>query len=68
MMINVKTEIVRIIDKSYPVFIEARLTDCNGKAHYFHDKLPIFTKTEPENIPCEGIIRCKMITENADTI
>lgn len=67
-MLKVKIEIVRVVDKSYPVFVEAKLTDCNGNAHYFHDKLPVFTKAEPENIPCDGIIQCEMITENADTI
>lgn len=68
MMIDVKIKIERVIDESYPVFVEARLVDCNGNAHYFHDKLPVFTKAEPENIPCDGIVRCEMITENADTV
>ena len=67
-MLEVKIEIVRVIDKSYPVFVEARLTDCNGNAHCFHDKLPVFTLNEPKNIPCDGIIRCTLITENADTV
>ena len=67
-MLEVKIEIVKITDNSYPVFVEARLVDCNGNAHYFHDKLPVFTIDEPKSIPCDGIIRCTLITENADTV
>lgn len=44
------------------------ITDVLGREHRFFDKIPIFTAQylEPDDVPCDGIIRCAKVKERAD--
>ena len=68
-MTNVEVEITKVIDNSFPIFIECELIDCYGNKHIFHDKLPIFSKElEVREFPCIGEMRCTIIEENQDKV
>lgn len=67
-MITVKVEILRIIDNSFPVFVECVLVDCNGKKHYFHDKLPVFSLDCNTEVPRVGEMGCRIIQDKQDTL
>lgn len=67
-MADVKVNILRIVDNSgYPDFVEFELTDCNGKQHYFIDKLPIVSKYDAVP-PCIGAMRCMIIGIKENTV
>ena len=62
--VELKVDIVRFIDESYPGFVECRLIDANGREWCFHDKVPVFT-TAPLNSDCAlpqtGVIACQVV-------
>lgn len=62
-----KVMITKITDESFPIFVEAVLTDYHGKSHYFTDKLPIFSLEHTPDLPCEGAIRCVIIQDNGES-
>ena len=65
-MASVSVTIIKVTDDgTYPMWAEAQLTDRFGEVHIFRDKLPIFMAHDPTEIPCEGIIGCR-VTEERD--
>ena len=54
----------------YPGLAECSLLDAFGVEHRFQDKIPIFYGREliPDMLPCDGVIRCMRLKENAGVI
>lgn len=67
-MVTVKVEISKIIDNSFPAFVECGFVDCTGKRHYFHDKLPVFSSEDSIELPSFGEMRCRIIQNKQDTL
>lgn len=68
-MNKLKVRIIKLLDStSYPEWIECKMTDFYGIEHIFHDKLPIFTDTDIDlnSLPCDGVIRCKIVGKNGN--
>lgn len=44
------------------------MVDALGTDHWFQDKIPVFSSRvlTPENVPCAGMLRCTIATENPD--
>lgn len=62
-------EILKMIDDSFPMFVECVLLGSNGKKHYFHDKLPVFfSDSHTITFPTKGQIRCQIIQEKEETL
>lgn len=66
-IVGVKVTITRITDDSFPSFVEAMLTDYQGEAHYFTDKLPVFSLEDNPKLPYDGTIRCIVIQDNTES-
>lgn len=66
-MAVVKVEILKIIDMSFPIFIEFEFVDINGTSHHFIDKVPIVSGDYDFVPPCEGHMRCTIIKETENT-
>ena len=65
-MYGVKVRIRRITEVHPPdTFVECLFTDFDGQTHYFRDKLHIFTAEWEPQIPCDGVIRCRVTEEAA---
>lgn len=67
-MNTVKVEIQKIIDHSFPVFVECVLVAYDGKKYYFHDKLPVFSSDCNTKIPSVGKMRCRIVQDKQDTL
>ena len=63
----VKVEILKIIDVSFPIFIEFELIDINGKSYHFIDKVPVVSDDYDLVPPCIGYMRCNIIDETENT-
>lgn len=64
---NVRVEILRIVDDSFPVFVEFELIDCKGNSYHFIDKTPV-VGCEYDVVPkSDGYLRCSIIDEREDT-
>lgn len=66
-MADVKVNVLRIIDDSFPVFVECELIDCHGTHHYFIDKLPVVSEYDAVP-PCIGAIRCTVMENKENTV
>lgn len=65
----VYVEILRMIDDSFPIFVECVLLDSRGKKHYFHDKISIFlSDSHTITFPTIGQIRCQIIQDGEETL
>lgn len=68
-MTYLKVRIIRLWDLDwYPGFAECVMTDASGAEHLFRDKIPVFSARTltPDDLPCEGAIRCTTVAEHAD--
>ncbi len=66
-----KVRILHIWDTDrYPGWAECIMIDAFGVEHRFRDKIPVFYSPEltPDMLPCDGIIRCVILNENAGII
>ena len=63
-MAAVKVKILKIVDMSYPIFVEFELVDAKGASHYFIDKVPVVSDDDELVPPCVGYMRCN-ITDTA---
>lgn len=66
-MAVVKVEILKIIDMSFPIFIEFELIDINGTSHHFIDKVPVVSGDYDLVPPCDGYMGCTIINETENT-
>lgn len=60
--------IARVVNQSFPAWVECELTDVNGKIHVFRDKSPIFESNSPRRdtkLPRSGGIRCRVVGEES---
>lgn len=66
-MPSVSCEIVRSTDEGFPGWVEARLTDADGRVWTFEDKAAVFS-AEPLDpasaLPAPGAIRCVVVDED----
>ena len=62
-MAEVKVNILKIVDISFPIFVEFELIDCNGISHRFVDKVPVISNNYELIPPCTGYMRCSIIKE-----
>lgn len=67
-MVAVKVKILKIIDNSFPIFVECVLVDLNGERHYFHDKLSVFSIEDSVQYPCFGELRCQITQYKRNTV
>lgn len=65
-MASVKLEILRIVNESFPGFVECKLVDCGGKSHFFIDKLPVVADCS-DVPPCDGAARCSVLKAKKNT-
>jgi hypothetical protein len=73
-MAEVRVKIIRIVDVSYPMFVEFELTDWKGIKHQFIDKVPVVCQCNRYNPnplcikhDCIGIMRCNIVKEKNNT-
>jgi hypothetical protein len=66
-MAEVKVTISKCVDMSQPIFVEFEFADCNGIKHIFVDKLPIVSASSDIELPCDGVLRCTIVSENDRT-
>jgi len=66
-MADVKVNVLKIVDTSFPIFVEFELTDCNGIIHRFVDKVPVISNNYDIIPPCTGYMRCSIIKEKSET-
>lgn len=66
-MAAVKVTILKIVDTSYPIFVEFELVDAKGASHYFIDKVPVVSGDDELVPPCVGYMRCNIINETENT-
>ena len=70
-MIDCKVKIVEAFDlNQFPGWCKAILTDANGEAHTFVDKLPVFGLEEEEvrSLPVEKLIAVEVIRDLGDVV
>jgi hypothetical protein len=71
-MLNIRTQIIKIIDySSYPGLVECLIVDAWGNNHTFNLKIPIVTTQDIDitNIfPQDGFIRCVLLREWIDDL
>ena len=67
-MANVKVNVLKIVDMSFPIFVKFELIDCNSVSHYFIDKVPVISDNYDLIPPCTGNMRCSIIRETNNTI
>lgn len=63
---NIKVNIIKIIDKSFPIFVECEFFDIYGTKHTIKEKLPIITTQETAlsgDFPMRGFLRCVALKE-----
>lgn len=66
-MAKVKVQILKIIDMSYPIFIEFELKDVNDISHNFIDKVPVVSGDYDLVPPCIGYVGCHIVNETENT-
>lgn len=66
-MADVKVNVLKIVDNSFPIFVEFELMDCNGISHRFVDKVPVISHNYDLIPPCTGYMRCSIIKETNKT-
>jgi len=69
-MASVLIEITRFVDDHFPGFVECVLTDAQGRAHAFIEKLPVVTLehlSSDSEYPCAGVIPCEIESEFSDS-
>ncbi|NNE59016.1 MAG: hypothetical protein HKN36_12990 [Hellea sp.] len=42
-MPSLKVQVTRIVDHSYPIWVECIFTDAKGKEHTIHEKVPVIS-------------------------
>lgn len=62
-MAEVKVKILKIVDMSFPIFVEFELIDCNDVSHHFIDKFPVICNDYDPIPPCTGYMGCTIIKE-----
>ncbi|MCL2638854.1 MAG: hypothetical protein FWD48_10870 [Oscillospiraceae bacterium] len=65
-MVQIRIQILKIIDTHQPGFVECQFTDAWGVLHLVHDKIPIVTCEDlwtDSEFPTDGAIRCKILKE-----
>ena len=62
-MASVKVNILKIVDMSFPIFIEFELIDKKGISHHFIDKVPAVSNDYDLVPPCIGYMRCNIVKE-----
>ena len=70
-MVECKVNIVEAFDLDrFPGWCKAILTDANGQAHTFVDKLPVFGLEEEEvgSLPVEKLIAVEVIRDLGDVV
>lgn len=67
-MAEIRVDILRITDSSFPGFIEFSLTDCKGVMHRFIEKIPIVSSDYFLIPPCTGYLRCTILGETACSV
>lgn len=66
-MADVKVNVLKYVDMSFPIFVEFELIDCNGISHRFVDKVPVISNNYDLIPPCTGYMRCSIIKETSKT-
>ncbi len=59
-MPKVKVIVTKIIDMTFPIFVECELEDCKGVKYYFVDKAPVLISDNDFSLPCDGYIECNI--------
>ena len=65
MSVHVRCRIVRWTDDRFPGWVEAQLTDAQGRLWTFEDKVPIFTAdtvTRETRLPVDAVLRCRVVS------
>ncbi len=63
----VKVNILEIVDRSFPIFVEFELIDSKGISHHFIDKVPVICDDYDPAPPCAGYMGCNIINETENT-
>lgn len=62
-----KVDILKIVDMSFPIFVEFELVDFRGIRHHFIDKAPVISADYNLVPHCIGYMRCRIISETDST-
>lgn len=68
-MTQIRIEIVRFTDASYPGWVACELVDAFGNIHAFFDKVPIFSLADLDansRYPQPGVIACDVMSRWLD--
>jgi hypothetical protein len=63
-MTGVRVDITRFVDDGQPGWVECKLVDTQGHAHYFIEKVPVVSLEDLEassSYPRVGLIACEVI-------
>ena len=69
-MPEIKVEISRYIDNSFPGWVECYFIDAWGIKHEFREKIPVVTSKDLDKdsiYPQEGVIACEIVKYWTDT-
>lgn len=64
-------KITRLVEASFPGFVECSLVDADGRTHLFVEKVPVVTLEcldEESDYPTDGVIACEIIGTTEDSV
>jgi predicted enzyme related to lactoylglutathione lyase len=65
-MTSVRVRLLRVVDEHQPGFVLAELVDADGRRHEILDKIPILTSDPAPALPCDGVVRCRILDRHDD--
>ena len=66
-MASVKVNILKIVDMSFPIFVEFELIDKKRISHHFIDKVPVVSGDYDLIPPCIGYMGCNIVNETENS-
>lgn len=66
----VTVQIVRVVDRDFPGWVECELVDASGRVHVMRDKAPIFVADSVDGAvkyPMRRLLRCEIVERRWDS-
>lgn len=66
-----RVEIRRLIDTSFPGFVECAFVDAHGRVVVIHEKAPVVTERDIDastKFPVPGVVACEIVGERGDVV